>query len=328
MATDSAYDLTPMTDDDDQNEGRELSTTGGALSQITGSEIAQQIEIAKKYPRSIRTFQREALEMVTLSEDVASECMYALPRGGKKIEGPSARFAEIIASAYGNCRAGARTMGEDGKFVTAMGFFFDTQRNVAITYEVQRRVTDKHGRTFNDDMIGVTANAACSIALRNAILKGVPKAFWKGLYDAAKRCAIGDAETLGERRTKMLQYFAKMGAQPDKVFALLEIAGEQDITLDHLATLKGLATSIKDGDTTVDQAFNLEPPPKTGATKGEPVQKAKRESKQPPPLADRFTHCIDAKHCDQVYLDLLKDDPTLDAEASAARDWKKGELAK
>jgi hypothetical protein len=180
------YDLEEVEEGDEQ---RELS---GALSQITSSEIEQQVAVARRFPRSITGFRREATQLVTMDEDTAGECMYALPRAGKKIEGPSARFAEIIANSWGNCRAGARTMDDDGKFVTAMGFFFDTQKNVAITYEVKRRITDKDGKTFKDDMIGVTANAACSIALRNAILKGVPKAFWKPVYDAARKCAIGD----------------------------------------------------------------------------------------------------------------------------------------
>lgn len=233
--------------------------TGAALMALNASEIDMQISTAKKYPRSVKQFRNEALEMATLTESVASECMYSLPRGGKPIEGPSARFAEIILSAWGNCRAGARVIGEDERFVTVQGAFFDLQRNAAITYETKRRITDSKGRKYKDDMIGVTANAACSIALRNAILKGIPKAFWKDIYDESRRAAIGDVRTLAARRADMLAYFAKMGVRPEQIFDLLEVAGEQDITLDHLATLKGMATALKEGDTTVDQMFGSEP---------------------------------------------------------------------
>ncbi|KAG1166891.1 hypothetical protein G6F35_017935 [Rhizopus arrhizus] len=106
--------------------------------------------------------------MVTLSQSIAEQCVYALPRDGKTIEGPSARFAEVIASAWGNNRAGARVIDDKGEFIIAQGVFHDLERNVAITYEVQRRIVDRQGRRFKPDMIGVTANAACSIALRNA----------------------------------------------------------------------------------------------------------------------------------------------------------------
>lgn len=232
--------------------------SNGALMALNASEIDTQIATAKKYPRSLKEFRNEALEMVTLTDEIAGECIYSMPRGGKAIEGPSARFAEVVASAWGNCRAGARVIGEDERFVTAQGIFNDLQRNVAITYEVKRRITDKQGRKFKDDMIGVTSNAACSIALRNAVLKGVPKAFWRDIYAEAKRTAIGDVTTLATKRASMLQAFGKMGVVPEQIFKLLEVSGEQDITLDHLGLLRGSYTALKEGDTTIEQLFDAE----------------------------------------------------------------------
>lgn len=259
---------------EEEREIAEPIESAAALMALNSSEIDCQIATAKKFPRSIRRFLQEAREMVTLSEEIASECIYSLPRGGKCIEGPSARFAEIIASAWGNCRAGARVVGEDDRFVTSQGVFIDLQRNAAITYEVKRRITDKYNNKYGDDMIGVTSNAACSIALRNAVLKGVPKAFWRELYDEARRTAIGDVKTLGSRRTSMLQHFGKIGVQSAQIFRLLEVEGEQDITLDHLATLKGMATALKDGDSTVEQMFGEEQPKSK-------VKKSKIDDKAP-----------------------------------------------
>lgn len=231
----------------------------GALAILNKSEIDQQIATAKRYPRSVTKFLKESQELACLSEDVAGACMYALKRSDKTIEGPSARFAEIVAHAWGNCRAGARIVGEDQRFITAQGFCFDLEKNVAIYYETKRRITNKHGEKFLDDMVGVTANAACSIALRNAVLKVIPKALWNPIYEAARKTAVGDSKTLVDRRTTMLQQFAKMGATPAQVFGLLEVKGEEDITLDHLAVMRGLFTSIKEGETTVDQAFERVP---------------------------------------------------------------------
>jgi hypothetical protein len=267
MASES-YDVEIVDDDSREVQG------AGSLSVLHSAEIDMQIVTAKKYPRSIKMFQREATEMVTLSEEIAGECMYALKRSGKTIEGPSARFAEVAASAWGNCRAGARVVDEDGRFVTAQGVFADVQRNVVITYEVKRRITDKSGKTYGDDMIGVTSNAACSIALRNAVLKGIPKAFWKDIYDKAKQTAIGNAETLIDRRTKMIGAFGKMGVTPAMILAFLEVPGEQDINLDHMVLLRGVYTSIKDGETTVDQAFEI-----TTQPKGSKVQESELNKK-------------------------------------------------
>lgn len=228
---------------------------GDTLALLTRSEIDVQIATAHKFPRSIKRFRDEALQMVTLNESIADECIYALPRDNKTIEGPSARFAEIMVSAWGNCRAGARVVAEDKEFVTAQGMFHDLERNSAITYEVKRRITDKAGRRFKADMIGVTANAASSIALRNAILKGIPKAFWSEMYEASRKTVMGDAKTLVNRRSEAIAYLQKLGATGQMVCAKLGVAGVEDISLEHLVTLRGLATAIKEGDTNVEQAF-------------------------------------------------------------------------
>jgi hypothetical protein len=46
---------------------------------------------------------RRAQEMATLTPEIAASCIYALPRDGKTIEGPSARFAEVMMHAWGTC---------------------------------------------------------------------------------------------------------------------------------------------------------------------------------------------------------------------------------
>lgn len=231
---------------------------------LNKSEIEQQIATARKYPRSVKTFLNKAIEMVTLSEGIAQECIYSLPRDGKVIEGPSARFAEIIVSAWGNSRAGARVVNEDGEFVTAQGVFHDLEHNTAITFEVQRRIVNRDGRRFSHDMIGVTANAACSIALRNAILKGVPKAFWSDLFLAARKTVMGDFKTLPNRRAAAFEQFVAFGIGKDQVCKILGVKGVEDIGLEHLVTLGGVLTALKEGDTTPEELLADKKPQVSG----------------------------------------------------------------
>ncbi len=239
-------------------EGREIQSMAAdesMVAMISRAEIDQQIATAKRYPRSIKRFVDEATAMVTLNESIAQQCIYALPRDGKVVEGASARFGEIVASAWGNCRAGARVVNDSGEFVTAQGVFHDLERNVAITYEVQRRITNKQGRRFSADMIGVTANAACSIALRNAILKGVPKAFWETLYQKARAVVAGDIKTLANKRAEAIKQFQIYGVTEAQILSKLGRDGVADIAVDDLVVLFGLLTAIRDGDTTPEQAF-------------------------------------------------------------------------
>lgn len=257
----------------------EVQTSPSTIALLNASEIDQQIATAHKFPRSLKRFRDEALQMVTLTESIAAECIYALPRDGKVIEGPSARFAEVIFSAWGNSRSGARVVSDEGEFVKSQGVFHDLERNTAITYEVTRRIINKHGKRFSADMIGVTANAACSIALRNAILKGIPKAFWADMYAAARRTAAGDFKTLANRRADALKSFVIFGVKPEQIFALLGVGGEEDIGIEHLITLRGMLTALQEGDSTPDQMF--------GQEKAE-IQKPRAKSETAP--ADKATN--------------------------------------
>lgn len=230
------------------------------LDLVGKAEIDVQIATAHRYPRSVSRFQKEALAMATVNEDTAASCFYALPRKDKSgqmknIEGPSVRLAEIVGSSWGNIRYGARIVREEKDFIVAQGSAHDLEKNVAMTIEVKRRITDRNGRKYSSDMIAVTANAACSIALRNAIFKVVPKTFVDSIYAAAKKVAVGNASTLANRRLAALDYFRKMGVQPEQVLAVLEKEGVEDIDLNDLETLTGYRTAITDGDAKVDDVF-------------------------------------------------------------------------
>lgn len=230
----------------------------GTMVAIQRAEIDGQIATARAFPRSVSAFMREAKELVTLDADMAEACIYALPRDGKTVAGPSARFAEIIQNSFGNNRGGARVVAEDGDFIVAQGVYHDLEKNVQVTMEVRRRITDKHGRKFKADMIGVTGNAACAIAHRNAVLKGIPKALWLPIYEAARQVAVGDVTTLVDRREKALGWFQNVNVTPAMVCAKLGVEGVEDIGLPELEILTGLRTAIRDGSMSPEAAFTVE----------------------------------------------------------------------
>ncbi len=263
------------------------ATDQALLTAISKAEFDQAVVVAHAHKRSVKTFLDECLQLATLNEQIADDCIYALPRKEdgqtKMIEGPSARLAEIVAHSWGNCQIGARVVEEGREFVRAQGVFYDLERNVRITYEVSRRIVNKYNKRYSADMIGVTGNAACSIALRNAVFKGVPKAFWNPIYEAARRVVAGDSKTLVNRRSEALSYLQKLGAPADKVFALLGVKGAEDITLEHLAQLRGLASAIKEGEITVEEAFAPKEDAQTaGTTRADAAKDALRQATPAP----------------------------------------------
>lgn len=234
----------------------EQQQVGMAVS-LARAEIDQQITTARAYPRSIDRAVKNIMTLATLDEETAQECIFALPRGGKPIVGPSIRLAEIICSQWGNCRVGTRVVHTDKneKYIEAEAVFHDLETNTATTSRVRRRISDKYNKLFSDDMIIMTGNAAASIAKRNAILGGVPKAVWRKAYDAAESVIKGTSETLVVTREKTMKAFAAFGVTPERVCAAIEVGGVDDIKLEHIPVLRGMYAALKNSEATVEEMF-------------------------------------------------------------------------
>lgn len=227
------------------------------LAAINRSEVDMQIATAKQYPRDIQQALVRIQTLATLDEETAGDCFYTLRRGngGQVIEGLSVRFAEIIAGAWGNLRAQARIIGNDGRTITAQGVCHDLETNFAVSVEVKRRITDKNGRTYNEDMQVMTGNAACAIAFRNAVLKVVPKSVTKRIIEQVKQVAIGKAMDLETSRNNMIAYFGKLGVNQAALFSYLGVKRVADIDAQMIFELRGLANALKEGTTTVQETF-------------------------------------------------------------------------
>jgi hypothetical protein len=247
-----------------EDEGVEVQDSQ-VLATLEKASIDMQIQTAKAYPRSIQKFKREAMELATLDAETAGTMFYRLPRSGKTIEGPSVRMAEVVGSAWGNLRYGGRIVGIDEGFIVAQGMAFDLEKNIASTIEVRRRITDRWGKRYNDDMIQVTGNAAIAIAQRNAIFKVVPFGMVKSIWEKAKEVSLGKDLTMEQRRQRAMAAMEKLGAKPADVFKVLNIKGAADLTIDDLLTLQGMVTAIQDRETTweniVREAAQSDPKP-------------------------------------------------------------------
>ena len=230
-----------------------------ALASIERAQVDVQISTARKYPRTLSKVKERMLSFATLDEETASSCFYTLParRGGddKPIQGPSVRMAEIALASYQHVKAGSRIIADDGKFLTAQAVVHDLENNVAVSIEVRRRVTSKSGARYSDDMIAVTGNAACSIALRNAVFRVVPRALITPVYEAAKRVAVGDVKSLTTKRAQIIARLKQMGAKDAAILAAVGADKVEDIDLARLEVLIGLGTAIKDGEITLETAF-------------------------------------------------------------------------
>lgn len=225
---------------------------------LARAEIDQQIATAHRFPRNIDVVERKIAQLVLRDEATAARCVYALPRAGKPIVGPSIGFMRIVANCWGNCRIFAEPTYIDraAKMVYARGAFLDLETNVTAAVSVSRRISDKSGRLYNDDMIAVTQQAAVSIAFRNAVRAGTSEGLWYPIYERALYIVRGTEETLPERREKAIKLLANFGVDPAKVFMFLQIKGINEIKVDHLPTLRGMFTALQDGSVSADEMFD------------------------------------------------------------------------
>lgn len=245
--------------DDSQNEIVESSINTYSNSDAENVSVDIQVKTARLYPRDLKKALGNILFLATQDKETADDCFYSVRRDGKTIRGASIRLAEIITACYGNLRASSRIVSNDGKMVTAQGMCWDLENNVAFSVEVKRKITDKQGRTFSDDMIVITSNACASIALRNAIFKVVPQAITSRVQSEIKKIVLGEAKDFNTTRLAAIQYFTELGVTEKQILDLFNKKTVEDLDRDDIFDLRGIATAIKEGDTTLESSFSLQP---------------------------------------------------------------------
>lgn len=242
-----------------ENEGIVQVSSVEMLSALNRSEVDMQIATAKAYPRELKKVLNQIETYATMDEETAEDCFYALRRGKgddqSVIEGLSVRMAEIIAGAWGNMRVQTRIIGNDGKTITAQGMCHDLETNLAVSVEVKRRISDRFGKTYSEDMQVVTGNAASAIAFRNAVLKVVPKAVTKNVVERVKDVAMGKSIDLETIRQKVVAHFQKIGVPVDQIMSYVGIESLVEMDKEKCFQLKGLANAIKEGSATVRETF-------------------------------------------------------------------------
>ena len=294
-----------------ENQDLEI-VSSDAVEAIERAQVDIQVSTARKYPRELSKVKAKMLSFATLDEDTAASCFYTLPArkggDGKALQGPSVRLAEIALASYQHIRAGARVLKDDGAFITAQGIVHDLENNVSITMEVKRRVTNKDGKRYSDDMIATTGNAAASIALRNAAFRVVPRALITPVYDAARKVAVGDVKSLTAKRSKVIERLKAAGATEERILAAVGVSKAEDIDLEKLETLIGLGTAMKEGSTTLEEAFpEIEKPIETPKFKKQPA-----EAPQPTPESlaiAKLRELLSSEMCEFRTLKFVCEDP-------------------
>lgn len=256
-------------DSEAENSGAFEVVSANALEATERATVDTQIATAKKYPRSLQSFKKRAVDMATIDEETAESCIYRRPVGKERdpqsgqmvqkfAEGMSVRMAEIVGASYGNLRVKAFIVEQTERYVRACGQAIDLETNFASSSETVESTVDKQGRPYSERQRMLVAKVALSKARRDATFQVVPRALARPVESAVRSLLMGDAETITKRRAKVITWINKLGIDPKRVYAALKIQGEVEIGVEQLETLTGIKTAIRDNETTIDEAFPVE----------------------------------------------------------------------
>ncbi len=213
---------------------------------------AERIKTARSVARNVHESLEYCKSMI-VDPELAATMWYSRKLGKEIVEGPSTRLAEIAIAGWGNIMVAGNILEASPTNVTAEGLAVDVERNTYVRMTETRPILFQNRKRYPEHLIATTGKAAQSIAMRNAVFKVIPTAFIRQLMEHAKEVAA--AGDIMSRFNKAVAYFKQQGVTEAELDTYLGIKSLTDVVPSHLQILAGLYTALKDGETTIDEAF-------------------------------------------------------------------------
>ena len=215
------------------------------------AEVKAAVSMAMGNPRQpIKAMDRILQECQRPS--LAEQAVYAYPRGGQQVSGPSIRLAEALARNWGNMQYGIREIGRRDRESEVEAYAWDLETNTRSSkvFTVPHERDTKKGKVplrDSRDIYELIANQGAR-RMRNAILSLIPG----DVVDAAVRqCDETIKHAMGapaEQIEKMLEAFGELSVTRTMIERRLGHRLDADSTIaQELVTLRKIYTSIKDG---------------------------------------------------------------------------------
>ena len=213
-------------------------------------EVQAAVILAKKFPRDLFQSAKRILDSCK-RKTLAKGAMYAYPRGGQMITGPSIRLAEVLAQNWGNLDFGIRELEQKKGESTVQAFCWDQETNVrqSKTFIVkhERKARGKINKLEDSrDIYEHIANQGAR-RLRACILGIIPGDI---VDDAVEQCQktleTGHKEPIQDRTKKMVTVFSELGVSLEMIEERLGHKLEVVIETE-LVNLQKIFLSIRDG---------------------------------------------------------------------------------
>lgn len=225
------------------------------------AEIHGAITAARAYPRD-QKFAMDRIIMECTRPGLAEAAVYAYPRGGEMVSGPSIRLAEAIARQWGNIQFGINELAHNPDETVMQAFAWDLETNVreVRTFTVPKYRHTKRGKTRLEDPRDVYEQNANMGArrMRGCILAVIPGDV---VEQAVQQCMLTQQNSVGapeEVLGRMVEAFeSEFGVPAGAVAKRLGHRLDATTTAEVLA-LKRIYQSLRDGMASPGDYFDLD----------------------------------------------------------------------
>lgn len=238
------------------NEGAVTIEASRAVAEAQGKLV-----IAKNFPRNEVEAYAKAMQACK-RKSLAEKATYSYPRSGSTISGPSIRLAEELARCWGNIDFGVKELSQKEGESEMQAYCWDMETNTisSQTFVVAHvRDTKNNGQqklATQRDIYENNANMA-GRRLRARILAVLPPDLVEAAVAECKKTLAGSNDIpIADRIKKMAVAFEKFGIKP----AVIEkrLGRKLDtMTADDISEYIGIYNSLKDGNTTVSDWFDV-----------------------------------------------------------------------
>ena len=236
----------------------------GDLNPTGVRELAQvqaQIAIAKKFPRDIQRATANILELCK-QEVLAEEALYAYPRAGQTVTGPSIKLMQAIAAAWGNIESGIREISNENGVSEVEAFAWDLETNTrdSRTFRVKHERKTKNVIKVLDDPRDIYENTASQGQRRKrASLEAViPSYITEMAVKEVKKTQKGGSKKkpLKSRITDLVSAFAELAVTIDMIEERMEVKVDA-LAEKQFDELREIYVGLRDGQQTREQWFNI-----------------------------------------------------------------------
>lgn len=250
-----------------------------AAQERAAQEVQAAMVIAKKFPRDQARAMDHILQACT-RQTLAETAVYAYPRGGQMVTGPSIRLAEALAQQWGNVDFGIVELSQSNGTSSVMAYAWDLETNTRQTKVFQvnhTRWTKRAGNTRLEDPRDIYEQVANQGArrLRACILGIIPGDVVEA---AVHQCELTQANAGGvpeEQLGKLVEAFAGMGVTKEMIAKRLGHHLESTI-MAEVINLRKVYQSLKDGMAAVSDFFDVPAPSEPASTRDKLKQEAAR----------------------------------------------------